>query len=118
MYRKVISIIILSTFVSYLVSCTSMRYLSRDQISEIDEKQSIWVILADSSQFEIKKPQVKGTQLSGYFGAEGYKEVDISDVESIGIKKVDVGKTLLVGTAGFVGVILLISALSSESNNT
>ena len=118
MYRKVISIIILSTFVAYLVGCTSMRYVSRDKISEIDQKQPIWVTLVDSTQVEVKKPQIKGIQLTGYFGAEGYKEVDISNVESIGIKRIDVVKTLLVGTAGFVGVILLISALSSESNNT
>ncbi len=87
MYRKIVSVIILSAFVSYLVGCTSMKYLSRDKISEINQKQSVWVMLADSSQYEIKKPQVKGTQLTGYFGAEGYREIDISEVESIGIRK-------------------------------
>lgn len=119
MYHKIISIIMLSTFVSYLVGCTSIKYLSNDKISEIDQKQSIWVILADSSQYEIKKPQIQGNQLSGYFGEEGYKEINISEVEKIGIRKVDVGKTLLIGTAGFAATILLISALSSDnSSNT
>ncbi len=114
MYHKIISMIILATFVSYLVGCTSMRYLSHDNISEIDQKQSVWVTLVDSTQYEIKKPQFKGTQLTGYFGAEGYKEFNISEVESIGIKKVDAGKTLLIGTASFVGAMLLISAFSND----
>ncbi len=116
MYRKIISIIILSTFVSYLVGCTSMKYLSHDEISEIDQKQSIWVTLADSTQYEIKKPQVKGTQLTGYFGAKGYKEINISEVESIGIRRVDAGKTLLIGTASFVGAMLLMSAFDSDNS--
>ena len=74
--------------------------------------------LVESNQYELKKPQIKGIQLTGYFGAEGYKEVDVSNIESIGIKKIDVGKTLLIGTASFVGTMLLMSAFSSESCNT
>ena len=74
--------------------------------------------LVESTQYEVKKTQIKGIQLTGYFGAEGYKEVDVSNIESIGIKKIDAGKTLLVGTASFFGAMLLISAFSSESCNT
>ena len=74
--------------------------------------------LVESTQYEVKKPQIKGIQLTGYFGAEGYKEVDISNVESIGIKKIDVGKTLLIGTASFVGTMLLISAFSNDDCDT
>lgn len=118
MYRKFASLVILLSFVSYLVGCTSMRYLSREEISEVEQKSSVWVTTTDGSQFEIKEPKVESSKLVGYVKPEGYKEIDLSEIESLGIKEPDQRKTILLGVMGFSGAFILIWILSDGESDS
>ena len=98
-----------------------MRYLSGEEISEVEQESSVWVTLADGTKYEIKDPKVERSKLVGYVEREGYKEIDLSEIESLGIKEPDTGKTIVLWAIGVTGIVILISVLSdgeSESCST
>ena len=95
-----------------------MRYLSREEISEVEQKSSVWVTLADGTKYEIKEPKVEGSKLFGYVEGEGYKEIDLSEIESLGIKEPDTGKTIVLWAIGITGAIILISVLGDGESDS
>ena len=118
MYRKFVSFVVLLSFVSYLVGCTSMRYVSPEEMSELEQESSVWVTMTDGTQLEIKEPKVERSKLTGYVDREGYKEIDFSEIESLGIKEPDQKKTILLGVMGFTGAFILIWVLSDGESDS
>jgi len=120
MYRKIVSVFILMAFIAYLGGCSSMRYLPKDQFSEVDQKKDVWVTTVDKKQYKIIQPKIKGSQLCGIAVGDGYKEFDFSEIESIGIKETDKNKTFAVSAMGIAGLVFLISVMNdgSDSCNT
>ena len=117
MYRKILSFIVLFSFVSYLAGCTSMRYVSREEMPEIEQEPSVWVTMVDGTQYEVNTPKIVDSKLAGHVEGEGYKEIDISEIESLGIKKLDKGKTIVLGMIGVTGAIILIWNLSNDKDS-
>ncbi len=89
-----------------------MRYVSPEETSELEQKSSVWVTTVDGNRYEIKEPKVVSSRLVGYVGQEGYKEIDLSEIESLGIKEPDERKTVILGVVALTGAFLLIWVLS------
>ena len=53
MYRKIVFTFILIAFIVYLGGCSSMRYLPKDQFSEVEQKNDVWITTVE------KKPRIK-----------------------------------------------------------
>lgn len=96
----------LTCLVLYLAGCTSMRYLSSEEIHELEQGSSVWVTMADGSHYEMKEAKTEGSKLAGYIEGEGYREIDFAEIESLSTREPDAGKTALLAVAGIAGVIL------------
>ena len=115
MYRKFVSLIILLSFVSYLCGCTSIRYVSPEETSKLAPESSVWVTMSDGTQLEIKDPKVEDSKLVGYVDQQGYKEIDLSEIVSLGVKEPDQRKTMMVAGMVAAGAFVLVWVLSSGS---
>lgn len=111
MYRRVVSLIVLVAFLSYLWGCTSMRVLPREEMGEVEQNSSVWVTLYDGTQYEMKQPKARDSKLVGHVVGEGYREVDFANVRSIGIKRVDTIKTIVLTAVGITGYVLLMALI-------
>jgi hypothetical protein len=118
MYRKFVSIIILLSFVCYLCGCTSMRFVSPQETPELGQNSSVWVTMTDGTQLEIKDPEVEESKLVGYVDQEGYKEIDLSEIQSLGIKEPDQRKTMMVAAMVVAGAFVLVWVLSSGDGDS
>jgi hypothetical protein len=112
-YRKCISLLVSLSFLLYLSGCTSVRYISREEIPELKEGASVRVTMEDGTQYNMKDTRVEDSKLVGYVEPEGYKEIDSSEIASLEIKKLDQAKTIALGVFGVVGALVLIGVLSS-----
>ena len=115
MYRKLVSFMVLLNLVSYLGGCTSMRYVSPEETSELGQESSVWVTMTDGTQLEIRDPKVDDSKLVGYVDQQGYKEIDLSEIVSLGVKEPDQGKTMMLAAMVAVGAFVLVWVLSSGS---
>jgi hypothetical protein len=115
MYRKFVSFIVLLNLVSYLGGCTSMRYVSPEKASELGQESSVLVTMTDGTRLEVRNPKVEDSRLVGYVDGEGYKEIDFSEIESLGIKEPDQTKTTMVAAMAVTGAFILVWVLSSGS---
>ena len=113
MYRKLLSLLLLLCFTCYLAGCSSMRYISPDELPEIEKKSSVWVTMADGSRYELKEPKVEDSKLVGYIEPEGYREIETSEIESLGIKELDKAATIALGVCGFASAVILICVLGN-----
>jgi hypothetical protein len=118
MYRKFVSLVVLLSFVSYLAGCTSMRYISPEETSELEQKSSVWVTMTDGTQLEIKEPKVERSKLVGYVEGKGYKEIEFSEIESLGIKEPDQKKTMMLAAIAVTGAFILVWVLSSGDEDS
>jgi len=89
-----------------------MRYISPDELSEIEKESSVWVTMADGTQYELKEPKIEGGKLVGYAEPLGYKEIDSLEIESLAIKELDQTKTIALTIFGIAGAVVFISVLS------
>ena len=118
MYRKLLSLLLLLCFICYLAGCSSMRYISPDEMPEIERESSVWVTMADGTQYELKEPKVVGPKLVGYIESDGYKEIDPSEIESLAIKELDQTKTIALTVFGIAGAVVLIAVLSDADGGS
>lgn len=116
LYRKFVSIIVLMSFISCTVGCTSMRYVSREELSMVEQKSSVWVIMMDGTKIEVKDPKIEDSRLAGYVEPEGYKEIHFSEIESVGIREQDVSKTVKMAVIGVTGAIIVLWILSDSDS--
>jgi hypothetical protein len=117
-YQKSVSLIILLSFVSYLGGCTSMRFVSPQETPELGQNSSVWVTMTDGTQLEIKDPEVEQSKLVGYVDQEGYKEIDLSEIQSLRIKEPDQRKTIMVAAMVVAGAFVLVWVLSSGDGDS
>lgn len=115
MYRKLVSFMVLLNLVSYLGGCTSMRYVSPEETSELGQESSVRVTMTDGTQLEIRDPKVEDSKLVGYVDQQGYKEIDLSEIISLGVKEPDQRKTMMVAGMVAAGAFVLVWVLSSGS---
>jgi hypothetical protein len=118
MYRKILSFLVLMAFIGYLAGCSNMRYISPDEMPEIEKKSRVWVTMADGTQYELKEPKVEGSKLLGYVESEGYKELDSSEIESLAIKELDKAKTIALTVFGIAGTVVFIALLSDGGDDS
>ena len=90
-----------------------MRYISKEEIPELKQGARVRVTMEDGTQYNMKDTKVEGSKLVGYIEAEGYKEIDSSEIASLEIKKLDQAKTIALGVFGVVGTVVLIGVLSN-----
>jgi len=112
-YRKCIFLLVSLSFILYLSGCTSMRYISKEEIPELKQGARVRVTMEDGTQYNMKDTKVEDSKLVGYIEAEGYKEIDSSEIASLEIKKLDQAKTIALGVFGVVGAVVLIGFLSN-----
>jgi hypothetical protein len=117
MYRKLISFIVLLSFISCFVGCTTMRYVPREDIFQVEQKSRVWVTLADGMRYEIQEPKIEGSKLVGYVEGEGHKEINLSEIGFLEVKELDKRKTVKLVAIGLTGGIVLIWALSSGDSD-
>jgi hypothetical protein len=89
-----------------------MRYVSSAELSEVEQKSSVWVTMTDGSRYEVKEPKVVGSKLVGFIEPEGYREIDSSEIEWLGIRELDKTRTAAVGLFGIAAVVVLIFMMS------
>jgi len=95
-----------------------MRYISLEELSEVEQKSSVWVTMADGSRYELKEPKVEDSKLVGYIEPEGYREIDTSEIESLGIQEQDRTTTIALTMFGIAGAIILIAVRSDDSGGS
>ena len=117
MFRKIVSLIISITFIFYLISCTSTRYLSNEELSQEEEISVLHVTTKDGKQLTLNDPILEDKVLTGYLEGVTFTEIDTSNVESMGIKKLKKGSTLLVGAVGIAAAILFLTSQGSSSDD-
>jgi hypothetical protein len=118
MYPKLLSLLLLLCFTCYLAGCSRMRYISPDEMPEIEKESSVWVTMIDGTQYELKEPRVEGGKLGGYVEPDGYKEIDSSEIESLAIKELDQTKTIALSVFGIAGAVVIISVLSDGGGDS
>jgi hypothetical protein len=117
-YRKFVSFIVLLNLVSCLGGCTSMRYVSPEETSGLGQESSVWVTMTDGTQFEIKDPKLEDSRLVGYMEQEGKREIDLSEIESLGIKEPDKAKTMMLVATAAAGAFFLVWILNSGDEDS
>jgi hypothetical protein len=117
MFRKIVSLVVLFTFIFYLISCTSTRYLTNEELTEDSEISVLHVKTKDGQQLKLNEPMIEGKLLSGYLEGVTYTEIDTSNVESMRIKKLKKGSTLFVGAVGVAAAILFLTSQGSSSDD-
>jgi hypothetical protein len=95
-----------------------MRYISPDELPEIEKESRVWVTMADGTQYELKEPRVEGSKLLGYVESIGYKEIDSSEIKSLAIKELDQAKTIALTVFGIAGTVVFIALLSGAGDDS
>ena len=108
MFRKLISLIVLFAYLLYMGGCTSLRNLPREEISELDKKEKIWVTTNDGMEYVIRTPWIQGSKLMGYVDGQGHKEIELSTIESMKTEELNKTRTLILTVVGITGAILLL----------
>jgi len=94
-----------------------MRYISQEEVSEVEEESSVWATMLDGTRYQIQMPRIENSKLVGYVEGEGYKTIALSEVESLGIKELNKEKTIILGIVGVAGAIILIWGLSGDGES-
>lgn len=117
MYRKLVSLLTLFSFVLYLVGCSTMRHVTFNEISGPECPPSVRVKLDDGTKYEIKEPRIEQNRLVGNVDGEGHKEIDLVDIEWVRVKESNKKETMkwaaLGGVAG--GILIWVLASSGKS---
>jgi hypothetical protein len=118
MFTKSVSIIVLWSFIFCFVGCTTMRYVPREDIYEVEKKSSVWVTLADGTRFEVRDPDIDGSRLVGHAEPKGYTEIDLAEIEWLEVKEIDKNKAIKLTAIGLTGGIILLWVLSSDESGS
>ena len=111
-----VCIVVSSALLLFTWGCTSMKTLSRNEFSDLNENTTVQVTMMDGSQHIVKESRIQNSTLVGLMDGERIAEIDLSDIETIKIKKLNYLKTSVAGAVGIAGVMVLISTLrTSES---
>ena len=86
-----------------------MKHLSPNDVSEMKKQQPIWITLLDGSQMKVYEPQMRENKIRGTIDGGELREFELSEIESIGIKKIDPAKTLIISAAIATGILVLFS---------
>jgi|GEM_PF-2399551 len=111
-----VCIVALSALLFFTWGCTSMKTISSDEFSNLNERMTIQITTMDGAQLIVKEPRIQDSTLVGIMDGERIAEIDLSDIETIKKKKLNYLKTSVAGAVGIAGVMVLISTLrTSES---
>jgi len=117
MSYKSISIIMFVTALLNLASCSRMRYFSREEVFRVKDEASIVVITKTGARYELSQPQLVDSVLVGVVRGMGNQRFAVTDIDSIGIKELDQGKTAILGIVGVTGALIIISNLIPDDDD-
>jgi hypothetical protein len=115
MFKKSVVVILIINFILYLGGCTTTRPITRQAIKDQGKVKSVWVSMNDGTRFEVTDAEVKGNKLTGYVRGEGYKEIDLTQVEWLETREVDKKKAIKWVAVGAIGAIVLVWLASGDS---
>ena len=111
-----VCIVALLALLFFTWGCTSMKTISRNEFSDLNESTTVQVTMMDGSQHLVKEPRIQDSTLVGIMGGERIVEIDLSDIQTIKIRKLNYLKTSIAGAVGIAGLAVLIStSRTSES---
>lgn len=134
MLRKIISIITLISFVSYLCGCSSIEVVQLNESNFDDYRDSniVSVVTKDNKIYEFDytgvrpKPQIMDSLLVGWaiseLESQSYKlkevKVPVSEIKTYYIEEVDVlsGLLVIVGIISLVSILWVIGMSTSDWN--
>ena len=90
-----------------------MRYISREEIPELEQGSDVRVTMADGTHYNMKDIEVQDSKLVGHVEPEGYQEIDSSEIASLEVRKLDQAKSIALGVFGVVGAAVLIGVLNN-----
>ena len=117
MFKKFLSILTLLSFVLYMAGCSTMRHVTYQELSGPEKPPSVLVKMDDGAKYKIKEPRVEQNKLVGKVDGEGFKEINLLEIEWIRVKEADSKKTLKMATLGAVGAGILIWILASSDKS-
>lgn len=117
MFRKIISILVLFACLVFLYSCPSTRYLTSKELSQEIEIAVLYVTTKDGQQFKLNEPMIAGKIFSGFLEGVTYTEIDTTQIETMAIKKLNKGSTILVSAVGVTAAILFLTSQGTSSND-
>ena len=117
MYKKYLSLFTLLSFVLYLAGCTTMRHVTYQEISGPECPPSVQVKLDDGTKYQVKEPRIEQNRLVGNVDGEGHKEIDLVDIEWVGVKETDKKDTLKWAAVGAAGAGILVWILASSGKS-
>jgi hypothetical protein len=115
MFKKSVSVILILCFIVYLVGCTTTRQITRQELKDQGKARSVWITTDDGKKFEVTDAEIEGNKLTGYVRGEGYKEIDLSQVEWLETKEVDKKKAIKWVAIGVTGAIVLVWLTGGDS---
>jgi len=117
MYKRFVSVCTLMSFVLYLAGCTTMRHVTFNEISGPERPASVVVKTDDGTKYEVKEPRIDRTKLVGKVDGDGYKEIDLAEIEWVRTEETDKKETIKWAAIGGVGAGLLIWILASSGKS-
>ena len=117
MFRKLLSILTLLSFVLYIAGCSTMRHVTYQELSGPEKPASVLVKMDDGTKYNVKDPRVEHNTLIGKVDGEGFKEIDLLEIEWVGVKEASSKKTITLAALGAAGAGLLIWILASSGKS-
>ena len=91
MCLKAIPLVITSVFILFVSGCTSMRYVSRGEVSELKEKKMARVTMVDGSVSEMMISGIQDSVLVGNTLNGDAVQININEIDAIEVEETNVG---------------------------
>lgn len=133
MLKKIISLVTLICFISYLYGCSSIEVIqlsNNSNFEDVKDSDIVSTVTKDNKIYEFEtngikpKPQIAESVLVGWAKGPEYKneyrikevQIPISDIKALQVEVTDETKTLLL-IGGVIGVLAAIVFLSFNNMN-
>jgi hypothetical protein len=94
-----------------------MRHVTYQELSGPERPPSVLVKTDDGTKYKIKEPRVEQNKLVGKVDGEGFKEIDLLEIEWVGVKEASSKKTITMAAVGAAGAGILIWILAGSGKS-
>ena len=98
----------LVSFLLVLASCTSLNYFSKQEISQVNKEAEIW-LFSGGEKMKMLHPQLQDSSLVGFVVGKGQQEFAVTEIDSVGVTKLNQRKTYFYGIIGVSVALILIA---------